>query len=106
MNEQNWFNHVMQSFTKVDADHSNDVFYFNRFTIFSTEVSFSYFTSKTATQLLIHFWADLSVNLKSFAITLFHLIQAFAFRFFSCFNAWTHFFHFFFTSAMILSLVC
>jgi len=61
MNEQNRFNHVMQSSTKVDADHSNNVhhsnnvFYFNRFTIFSTEVSFSYFTSKTTTQLLIHF---------------------------------------------------
>ncbi len=105
-------NHVTQSFTKVDADHlndvhlSHDVFYLNRSTISSSEVSFSYSTSKTATQLLIHFWADLSVNLKSFAIALFHLIWAFAFRFFSRFDAWTRFFRFFFISAVILFLVC
>ncbi len=105
-------NRVTQSSTKVDADHSNDVhfshdvFYLNRSTTSSTEASFSYSTSKTAIQLLIHFWADLSVNLKSFAIALFHLIQAFASHFFSRFDAWTRFFRFFFISAVILSLAC
>ena len=105
-------NHVTQSSTKVDADHSNDihlsndVFYLNRSTISSTEVSFLYSTFKTVIHLSIHFWADLSVNLKSFAIALFHLIQAFASHFFSHFNAWIHFFRFFFISAVILFLVC
>ncbi len=91
-------NRVTLSPTKVDADHSNDVhlsndvFYPNRSTISSTEVSFSYSTSKTVTHLSIHFWADLSVNLKSFTIALFHLIRAFASRFFSRFDARTRFF--------------
>ncbi len=109
-----WYNanRATLSPTKVGAGHSNDVhppndvFYLNRSTISSTEVSFSYSTSKTVTHLSIHFWADLSVNLKPFAIALFHLIQAFAFRFFSRFNARTRFFRFFFTSAVILFLVC
>jgi len=54
-------NHVTQSSTKVDADHSNDVhlsndvFYLNRSTISSTEVSFLYFTFKTVTHLSIYF---------------------------------------------------
>ena len=107
-----WSNRVTQSPTKVGADHSNDVhfsndvFYPNRSTISSTEASFSYSTSKTVTHLSIHFWADLPVNLKPFAIALFHLIQAFASRFFSRFDARTRFFRFFFTSAVILPLAC
>ncbi len=54
-------NRATQSPTKVDAGHSNDVhppndvFYLNRSTISSTEVSFSYSTSKTVTYLSIHF---------------------------------------------------
>lgn len=74
------FNHVTLLSTKVDAKHSNNVhssnnvFYFNKFTIFSTKVLFSYSIFKIMTYLLIFFWADFSINLKSFLLTLSHLI--------------------------------
>ena len=105
-------NRATQSPTKVGAGHPNDVhpphdvFYPNRSTTSSTEASSSYSTSKTATQLLIHFWAGLPVNLKPFAIALFYLIRAFASRFSSRFDARIRFFRSSFTPAVILSLAC